>query len=601
MIYNNLIYLIVVIFIFATNGVPDTPQIPPLIAFPLFLLKGGLFFLIVRFFFGRRKVSQAPQYFSTEQKLSILAITWVAIDVYFLDCQYYFSYLPLSEKLPILVNICGLGLYFFYLCLVWLGARKSYVRVFSRSYSPSSFVTTNLKNNIPIILPWLLLSLLADILLLLPFPAVRQFMHSSWGEPLFFLTFFILLSVAFPEIIIRFWGCTPMERGLVRAHIEEFCRLQKLPYRNILIWPLFEGQVLTAGVMGLVKRFRYLLFTPALLKSLTVEEVDAVMAHEIGHVKRYHLQLYMFLLLGFSLIAQLGSYLFMYLLLKSDYFYRLTAFTGKKTDGVLVFVSTLALLILLIVYFRFVFGFFMRNFERQADLHAMTSLGSSRGIVNALEKVAWLSGDIRDMPSWHHFGIAERVDFLQVCERQPVHIARHHRKVYVALLMYFFVLLGTGFSLWKMPSDLLERAPLEHLTELYTAKALEEVENPLWYQLLGDLYQGRGLYGKAIDSYEKALQLVPQHPEVMNNLAWLLLTASEMPLRDPERALMLARIAAAGKPVGYVLDTLAMAYFMNGFTENALEVEKRAMQIDPKNRDYYLKQIEKFSFTERAD
>jgi len=81
-----------------------------------------------------------------------------------------------------------------------------------------------------------------------------------------------------------------MEPGLVRTHIEAFCRRQNLKYADILIWPLFEGQILTAGVMGLVRRFRYLLFTPALLQSLSVEEVDAVMAHEIGHVKRYHLQ-----------------------------------------------------------------------------------------------------------------------------------------------------------------------------------------------------------------------------------------------------------------------------------------------------------------------
>lgn len=594
MIYNNLIYLIVVIFILSTNSVPETPQVPPLFAALVFFLKGALFLGLVRYFHTGNRIRQASQYFTTEVRLSILAIVWVAVDVYFLDCQYYLAMIPLVGKVPVLISLGGIILFFTYLSMIWAGARKSYARIFGRSYSASTFIKTNIKNNIPIILPWLLLSLAADLLLLLPFPAVKKFMHSTWGEPLFFLVFFVLLAVAFPEIIVRFWGCKPMERGLVRRHIESFCQRQRLRYADILIWPLFEGQILTAGVMGLVKRFRYLLITPALLKSLNVAEVDAVMAHEIGHVKRYHLQLYMFLLLGFSLIAQLGTYIFMYLLLKSSYFYKLTAFVGKNTDTVLIFLSTVALLALLIFYFRFVFGFFMRNFERQADLHALTTMGGSGPIVNALEKVAWLSGNIRDLPSWHHFGIAERVDFLQKCDTDYGHIQRHHRKVYLALALYFLVICGVGFSLWKMPSDLLERAPLDHLAKLYMEKAVENPENPLWYQLLGDLEQGRGKYAKAASYYEKALALAPNDADILNNFAWLLLISEGSEVYDPERALALARQAAARKQAGFILDTLATAYWKNGFPENALYFEKRAMEVDPENKKYYQMQVEKF-------
>jgi len=595
-IYNNLIYFIVVIFILSTNSVPDTPQLSPSVTFLLFAGKGLFFWFLVRLGYGRKRVSKVSEYFKAEQKFSILAIGSVAVDVYVLDCQYYFAGLPFTDNLPILISLGGIFLFFSYLCLVWTGARESYSTVFGRSYSAGAFLWSNILNNIPIILPWLLLSFLFDLLLLLPFPVISDFLKSSWGEPLFFLTFFILLAVSFPEIIVRLWRCRPLPDGPVRDHIENFCREHKLRYANVMLWPLFEGQAVTAGIMGLVRHFRYLLITPALLDNLTRLEVDAVMAHEIGHVKRYHLQLYVFLLLGFSLIAQLGSYLFMYLLLKSSIFYSFTKMLGRQTDSVLIFLSTLALLIFLIVYFRFIFGFFMRNFERQADIHALTSLGGSAPIVSALEKVAWLSGNIRDLPSWHHFGIGQRVDFLHNCEKEPEHIAKHHRKVYGTIFLYFVLLCVVGFSLWKMPSDLLERAPLEHLAKLYTQKTVEDPVNPLWFQLLGDLKQGRKKYSEAVEAYERALMLASDHPDILNNLAWLLLTAEDEKVLNPVRALMLARTAATLKPASYILDTLATAYYANGFTENAIRVGEEAVAAaDPDRKQYFLQQLEKYS------
>ena len=63
-----------------------------------------------------------------------------------------------------------------------------------------------------------------------------------------------------------------MEPGLLRSSIEQFCRRQNFS-SEILYWPLFEGKMVTAGVMGIVPKFRYLLLTPALLSALDQEEL----------------------------------------------------------------------------------------------------------------------------------------------------------------------------------------------------------------------------------------------------------------------------------------------------------------------------------------
>lgn len=598
MVYNNLIYLLVVIFVLTTNSIPDSPQLTPINAFSVFVVKALLFQFLVRFVFRSNKIQQSAHYFATEQKLSILAIIFVALDVYLLDVQYFAAKIPFFSTLPVFVDFCGLLLFFFYLSLIWAGSCRAYGVIFGRHYSKKQLVLTNIKNNLPIILPWLLLSLVSDLFQLVPLPGLKGLRASAWGEPLLFLAFFAVLAVTFPVLITRLWNCKPLEPGPVRTHLENFCKQHNVGYADIMIWPLFEGQALTAGVMGLVKRFRYLLITPALLRTLQPDEIDAVMAHELGHVKKYHLQLYILIFLGFGLLGQLTNFPVLYFLLNSSFFYTLCAMIGQEPGEALSFFSTLPLFVLMLVYFRFVFGFFMRNFERQADLYSLISIGQAKPLIYSLEKIGLLSGNIRDLPCWHHFGIAQRVEFLEKCERDPEVGRQHNRKVYGSLLFFLLILCIAAVGLWKMPSDLLEGAPREKFAEaVIEQKIAEDGENPFWYMLLGDLQQRRGLYREAVAAYEKNLQLTPDNPDVLNNLAWLLTTAADENVRNPARALMLARQAVELKPLGYILDTLATAYWANGFTENALRVERQAMARDPGKKEYYQAQIIKFAGT----
>ncbi len=93
---------------------------------------------------------------------------------------------------------------------------------------------------------------------------------------------------------------------------------------------------------------------------------------------------------------------------------------------------------------------------------------------------------------------------------------------------------------------------------------------------------------------KKPTALEPVNPEIMNNLAWLLLTSENLTLRDPRKALTLARGAATLQPKGHVLDTLATAYWANDLIEEAVRTEKQAAAVDPAQRRYYLAQINKF-------
>jgi Zn-dependent protease with chaperone function len=489
--------------------------------------------------------------------------------------------------------------FFGYLCLLWLAALPSYQRIFARTLSARSFVAANLKINLAILLPWLIISCLFDLLQHAPFPWLKTFLASPWGEPALMLLSLFGLVFFLPLAIVRLWGCTPLPPGPARQRIEEFCRGQRLRFADILLWPLFEGRMLTAGVMGLSGRFRYLLVSPALLEATTPEEMEAVMAHELGHVKHYHLQLYLFLFLGFGLLAQISSAPLLLLLLSSDFFYQLITLTGTAPETILALASAGILFVMMLGYFRFIFGFFMRNFERQADLHALSAMGHASPLIRVFEKIALLGGNIRDLPSWHHFGLGQRIDYLHRCETAPAAISRHHRKVRLALALYAAILLAGGFAAWRMPQDLLGETPKARFAEaLIRQKIQEQPGNGLWFQVLGDLHYSRNREPEARDAYEQALRLSPANTEALNNLAWLLLTAQEPGLRAPDKALLLAEKAAASNRTPHVLDTLATAYWATGNREKALVLEEEALARTKTHQAFYRSQMEKFRTTE---
>ena len=595
MIYNNLIYFLVVILILSTNSAATQPQYPLSTALAAFFIKAVFHRWFLNRLFDKKRVYTASHYSAAERKGAILAIILFSIDIYQLDFQYFFGLLPLAEKLPVINSFSCLLLFTFYLTLLWDAAAPSYQSSFGQKKNHRAFVLNNIKTNLPIVLPWILLSLLADLLQLAEVPLIKDLRSSAWGEEVIFLLFFICLAIIFPVVITKLWGCTTMPAGPARERIEKFCQSQNVGYKDIMIWPLFEGQALTAGVMGLTKQFRYLLVTPALLTSLSPDEIEAVMAHELGHVKKRHLQLYFLLFLGFGTLSQLVTYPMLYLLTNSDFFYQAIHF-DKKPSNALSLVSTVPMLILMIVYFRYIMGFFMRNFERQADLYALKTMGTSIHLINVFEKISWLSGNIRELPSWHHFGIGQRIRYLLKSDKSPTLIKRHDRKVHIALTTYALIFVISILAIWKIPDTLLEGAPREKYAEaVIRQKISEEPQNYAWHQLLGDLQYSRKIYHDAIGAYSTAIQLSPEHPEILNNLAWLLLTTDDPTIKDPKWALRLAKQAVIIQPSAHILDTLALAYWSNGFSEQAVLAEKRALAQNPGNVEYYLQQLKKFS------
>ena len=105
--------------------------------------------------------------------------------------------------------------------------------------------------------------------------------------------------------------------------------------------------------------------------------------------------------------------------------------------------------------------------------------------------------------------------------------------------------------------------------------------------LMADLYDKQKLYGDAIKNYQEALRLKPDSAVIHNNLAWLYATCDDTKFRDPKAALDHAQRAvdlSEGKQ-GDFLDTLAEAHFVNGDYRQAVEIQKKALALEPDNTE----------------
>jgi tetratricopeptide (TPR) repeat protein len=87
----------------------------------------------------------------------------------------------------------------------------------------------------------------------------------------------------------------------------------------------------------------------------------------------------------------------------------------------------------------------------------------------------------------------------------------------------------------------------------------------------------------------------PLNSRVINNLSYFYSTCPEVRLRKPSLALKLAKKAVKESNwlnAAYI-DTLAAAYFVNGNRRKALELQKRALLLNPIDEDF-IKNLKKY-------
>jgi len=601
--FGNFLYFIIVLLIYLTYQPSEETNFSGIESFTIFIGLIVFFFYFTAFLFRRLEKRIAigdfsrldHQFHAILTRQSIMAILIFAIDIYGLNLSSFLIEFPVFITLPTLEALLFLGLFVFYLALVWTCAHGAYKKLYRSDISKKSYVLSNITFSIPVLLPWILLSGIADLIKALPFEWPGRFLETTEGEVTYFLLFLFVVAIIGPVMIQKFWRCKPLPSGEHRKRIENLCKKAGLAYADILYWPIFGGKMITAGVMGLIKKFRYILVTPSLLRLLEPEEIDAVIAHEIGHVKRKHLVFYLLFFVGYMLLSYVTFDIILFGIIYAEPVYWFINKTGFDQTTIFSGLFSLVIIIVFLIYFRFIFGFYMRNFERQADIYVYSLFDSAKPLISTLNKIVTTSGQSADRPNWHHFSIKERIDYLQKCESNTRWISRHNRKVNKSIGIYLAGMLLVGLIGYQLNLGVIGDKLNQNFLEKVIARELKKSpENPNLYRVLGDIYYNRKDYEGVRYAYEKAIEIRLDDSHVLNNLAWFYATCEIASLRNPERALQLSRLAVNLEQSSHIYDTLAESYFVNGMNEEAIAAGERALELAKDNRSYYKEQIKKF-------
>ena len=264
-----------------------------------------------------------------------------------------------------------------------------------------------------------------------------------------------LLSLA-PLVLRGLFPWQPLPDGPLRHRFEQLAKASSTPCRDFLVWQVGRLPLLTACVAGPFPRLRYIFLTDALVRTLSHQQLEAVVAHELAHARRGHMLLY--LAWAALFLAILG------LMVSSDMRPEAigAAVAASASDASaadldwLDQMSALASLAGLIIGWWFLaFGWLSRRVELDADREGARLVGSAAPLCQALEQIIALSGGRRDRKGWRHPSVAQRVELLVRHERDPQLEQRFGRQLALASSLVLVALLGAVCSLgWMLRLEL---------------------------------------------------------------------------------------------------------------------------------------------------
>lgn len=264
-----------------------------------------------------------------------------------------------------------------------------------------------------------------------------------------------------PVLVVRIWKTRPLPPGPLRDQLEALCRQMHVRCRDIRIWE--SGGVLSnAAAMGVVAPARYLLITDALLREMEPEQIRAIFAHELGHIRCRHLPFAGLFALGSAVCSGAAAWAVLLLL----------GLWWDMQDLQAWAVADVVTLGILGVVWALGFGYISRRFERQSDVVGAWASGPGRPpqdprdysispagaevFARSLRQVAMLNGMSLSQRNWRHGRMADRIEYILHLGQgggSRREIDRTVRRIKLVLLLALLAgLTAMGLLAWADPA-----------------------------------------------------------------------------------------------------------------------------------------------------
>lgn len=228
----------------------------------------------------------------------------------------------------------------------------------------------------------LLVSLVIGIPILLTFYYILNTFYSLWWLPFAIIMFFIsvVLSQIFPILIFPiFYKITPIDDENLKERVKRLAKDANLKVENVYKFDMSKNtKKANAAFTGLGKTKRIIL-GDTLLNEYSNDEIETVIAHEIGHYKKKHI-------VKNILIGTASSFLTLFVI---AFLYKNSlSWFGFESITEVAALPLLALWSMLIGIIQSPLGNILsRKFEYEADEYAVSETKNPSAFKNTLEKL----------------------------------------------------------------------------------------------------------------------------------------------------------------------------------------------------------------------
>ena len=278
------------------------------------------------------------------------------------------------------------------------------------------------------LIPFIIINIVLDILSLFP-TIVAGLLLIALIIPLLALPHIIA-----PLLMQFLWKTVPLRNIELKQKLMNLTEQSGIRYRDVAVWETGGLSIANAAVAGIIPGNRRIFVTDALLRNFTDEQVETVVAHEIGHIRHRHLPIFCIIMvcyiLSYTLFIQL-----------------VTNPLESLLPGYQLLITVIHIFFF-IFYFKVVLSFLSRRFEHQADLYAIELTNNSDAFKSALLNLSIMSNlprPIRYVIELFntHPSVERRIQFLENAEKMKPTIQRYRKcLIEVKVLIFLIPLMG---------------------------------------------------------------------------------------------------------------------------------------------------------------